>query len=164
MPSLFGSLYQTLPLLLCCLHSPASLPQVFTPDAQILITAAVNGSREELESGLRKFINTQLPAKSLARLTWDHDAAWVHDYAQEVLGGQDRGLVCFKVGGDQGYVEGVVRLHGAGAACGFESQPVSTSGSIHAQWRSPPRGPAGPSRYCQVLLLSCIPLSCRLTC
>lgn len=116
-PSLFGSLSNPCPLRL---HSPASLPQVFTPDAQILITAAVKGSREELESGLRKFINTQLPAKSLARLTWDHDAAWVHDYAQEVLGGQDRGLVCFKVGIRGGAWHRVGGLHGAGAACGFQ--------------------------------------------
>ncbi|KAI7839288.1 hypothetical protein COHA_006986 [Chlorella ohadii] len=82
--------------LLVPLFSMQQLFRVYTPDAQILITAAVKGSREELESGLRKFINTQLPAKSLARLTWNHDAAWVHDYAREVLGGQDQGLVCFK--------------------------------------------------------------------
>lgn len=81
---------------------PPCIPQVYTPDAQILITAAVKGSREELEAGLRKFINTQQPATSLARLTWDHEAAWVHDYAQEVLGGQEQGLVCFKVRAEQG--------------------------------------------------------------
>ena len=98
----------------------ASLSQVYTPDAQILITAAVKGSREELESGLRKFINTQLPAKSLARLTWNHDAAWVHDYAREVLGGQDQGLVCFKVAIRGGAWHRVGGLHGAGAACGFQ--------------------------------------------
>lgn len=79
---------------------PPIAPQVYTPDAQILITAAVKGSSEELEAGLHKFINTELPAKSLARLTWDHEAAWVHDYAQEVLGGQAQGRVCFKVGGE----------------------------------------------------------------
>jgi hypothetical protein len=82
--------------LLVPLFSMQQLFRAYTPDAQILVTDAIKGSRQELEAGLRKFINTQLPSKSLARLTWDHEAAWVREYAQEVLGGQTQGLVCFK--------------------------------------------------------------------
>lgn len=90
---------------------------VYTPDAQILIPQAVAGSEEELARSLPRLINTARPQDSLLRLTWDHDAAWVRDYARRVLDeGTAQGRVCFKVGGvggratvRSGYVRGLRR-------------------------------------------------------
>lgn len=102
---------------LLCPFPPFPYHQVYTPDAQVLITAAVNGSRAELERGLAKHISTRDPAKSLARLTWDRDPAWLDGYAQAALGGEGEGLVCFQVS------ERRCRVGGGLAHCGW-AQPA----------------------------------------
>jgi len=71
---------------------------VYTPAAQVLITGVVNGTEQELRDSLARLINTPDPRMSLLHLTWDKDAAFLKDYAAEVLGaGAADGLVCFRV-------------------------------------------------------------------
>ncbi|EFN58307.1 hypothetical protein CHLNCDRAFT_142310 [Chlorella variabilis] len=69
---------------------------LYDPAAQILIPFAVNGSDDDLRYWLPKLVNTRKPEKSVLRLTHDHEAAWVGEYAAAALGDSRDGLVCFK--------------------------------------------------------------------
>jgi hypothetical protein len=71
---------------------------MYTRDAQILILGAQGGDEELMRKDLPRNLNTADADQSVLRLTWDHDAALLGDYARSVLGEGSAGLVCFEVG------------------------------------------------------------------
>lgn len=46
---------------------------------------------------MERMVNTRDPARSVFRLSWDSDALWLRQYARQVLGDGEDGLVCFRV-------------------------------------------------------------------
>jgi len=70
---------------------------IYRPDAQVLVlNKTLSDNWEEVAYYMERMINTPKPERSIFRLSWDSDAAWLSNYAQRVLGDADDGLVCFK--------------------------------------------------------------------